>query len=200
MPRVKRSYSDGDWEFEMHICPVCTKESMGKAMSPCSECRKLTCQNCGLIVRGCGKDNYSRVCELCQKKVFKGKRKYCTEMECKDCDNKSPRFKKAMERKSGQYEAFRRQFDAVAWKKTHQPINYVGRYTGRWLADMILSEDGFERGYIDWLIREGEKPRDPQYTEAQNKNFAIYVEEALALTEMIAKTMIVPRVLRKLKD
>jgi len=65
---------------------------------------------------------------------------------------------------------------------------------------MVVSGDAFERGYVDWLITEGDKAPDPQYTEAQNKNFAIYVAEARELKQLILNTKLVPRNLRKLKD
>jgi hypothetical protein len=194
-------WNDPDWEFKMHVCPICAMNVIGKAMWPCSECRLLTCESCGLIPRGCGNDDHKLVCGNCQRDVFKGKRKYCSDPDCDDCSNKSPRFKKALQRKSGQYDAFRQQFDAEAWKATHQPINYEGRYTGRYLADIVLSDDAFERGYIDWLIAEGSRRRpNPQYTEAQNKNFQIYVREALALKDLISRTAIIPREQRKLND
>lgn len=189
-----------DWEFQEHECPICNKQWMGKNMWPCSECRKLICENCGLINRGCAHDDYSSVCLRCHNKVFEGKRKYCTDKDCAGCSNKSPRFKKALERKGDVIQAFRRQFDVAAWKLTHKPINYPGRYTGRYLADIILSEDSFERGYIHWLIEEGSKPRSSEYTQEQHDNFAGYVKEALELRDLVNNTKIVPRNMRKLKD
>jgi hypothetical protein len=194
------SSGSDDWELQEHTCPICKKDWMGKNMWPCSECRKLICEACGLINRGCGDDENSSVCQRCHIKVFDGKRKYCTDHTCENCDNKSPRCKKALERRGDVYAAFIQQFDLEAWKTKHMRINYPGMFRGRYLADLVVSSDSFERGYIHWLIKEGSKPRSPQYTDVQHDNFQIYVREALELRELINATKVVPRDMRKLKD
>jgi len=56
------------------------------------------------------------------------------------------------------------------------------------LIDLFLRRDDFERGYIDWLIREGSGPPKSQYSEEQNKNFQKYVLEATELKNMVAET------------
>jgi hypothetical protein len=203
MPRdrsPKRSSTSEDSEWMMQRCPVCDEEYPQGKMWRCAQCRKLVCEDCGLIPRGCGKDDYSKICLRCKTTVFKGKHKYCTEQDCDDCDNKSPRFRKALERKGDQYETFRQQFKPEVWKKTHQAINYVSRYRGKWLADIIMSGDSFERGYIDWLIRQDGQPPPPDQTDAQNRNFAKFVAEAHELKQLILNTKLVQRNLRKLAD
>jgi hypothetical protein len=199
-PAVSES-DDDDWEFQMHICPICNEENMGKNMWHCSECRKLVCEGCGLITRGCSRGtDATKVCQLCHTQVFAGKRKYCTESQCTKCCNKSPRFKKTVEHKDAQVVEFQKQFNPSEWKKTHEPISYPGKYQGRFLADIFMSQDGFERGYIDWLIREGAKPRDPKYSDKQNKDFARAVKEATELKALVTHTKMVLRPMRKLKD
>jgi hypothetical protein len=76
------------------------------------------------------------------------------------------------------FEKFKSSFNVVGWRLAHPAINYPGKYTGRYLVDLFLSEDKFEQGYIDWLIKEGAKPASPEYSAAQHENFQKYVREA----------------------
>lgn len=182
------SSGSGDWEFEMHACGQCHQEAIGKSMWPCGECHTLICQECDLVHRGCEDDEDSTVCKQCFETVFKGKHKYCTDAWCLDCSNKSPQHKASKQREIDQYDKFKATINVAAWKRDHQAINYPGKYTGRYLIDLFLSHDNYERGYIDWLIKEGAGPPKPQYTEEQNLNFQRYVQEALELKNKIAET------------
>jgi len=187
LDELDESGSD-DWEFDMHACGECRQESIGKSMWPCSECHTLICQGCNLIPRGCADDDDEKVCNQCFEDVFHSKHKYCTESWCDGCSNKSPQFKAAQQRELDQYDKLKATINVVAWKKIHPAINYPGKYKGRYLIDLFLSRDDFERGYIDWLIKEGSGPPKSQYSEEQNRNFQKYVLEATELKNMVAET------------
>lgn len=191
-----RSDSNGDEDFKMIECGQCQERTIGKSMWRCAECEELICQSCDLIHMGCQFEEDGCVCSGCFEVVFKNKRKYCTDSICSGCDNKSPQFKAARQREQAQYEKFKDETNVLHWKRYHPPINYPGKYKGRYLIDLFLSSDSFERGYIDWLIKEGSGPPKPQYSQEQNDNFQKYVKEAHDLKKLLSQTKLGKHALR----
>lgn len=183
-----RDSSGSDTDFKMIKCGQCRERTIGKSMWRCAECEELICQSCDLIRRGCQSDEDGCVCRGCFEFVFKNKYKYCTDSNCPGCYNKSPQFHAARQRENEQYEKFKADTNILHWKRYHPAINYPGKYKGRYLIDLFFSSDSFERGYIDWLIREGDHPPKPQYSKEQNENFQKYVKEAHDLKTLVSQT------------
>lgn len=179
--------SSSDWEFRDNECGVCEEMALGKTMSRCGECEELICQNCPMHYVGCEHDDEAHICDWCFESVYKQKKKYCLDKTC-SCDNKTPQFKAKQENKEKQYDQFVQNFDIAEWKKTHIPINYPSKHRGSYLVDLLLSHDSFQRGYIDWLIANGNKNNGNQYSKEQNENFQRFVAEAKELKQAISNT------------
>lgn len=187
----------GDWEFEEHKCVECRGRFLGKNMWPCAECQRFVCEACDMVQMGCADDDEARLCSYCFKEIYKGNKKYCTEKTCPDCSNKPPRFKAQQRRMEEQFYKFKKHFDIEKWKQENPPINYAGKYKGKHLIDLFLSDDSFEHGYVDWLIARGKEPPDTAYSREQNKNFQVYVSQARELKSKLEQTKLTKKTLRK---
>jgi hypothetical protein len=109
---------------------------------------------------------------------------YCHDPEC-HCENGNPKRNAKQQRIERHNRLPLVQVDKQAWKAQHPPINYPGKYTGRYLVDIATSSNDFERGYLDWLIKEGSKTPHPRYSAEQNENFQKYVQEARELKQAL---------------
>jgi hypothetical protein len=124
---------------------------------------------------------------LCEECVSVDEPQYCEEEECSDCANKSPEFKAKKKEAEQRFVEFKSKFDVEAWKKTHKKIDYPGRHTGKYLIDIYFSDNNFDHGYIDWLLKQPCKNNG--YSKAQNQNFAHFVEEAREIKKKEAEFM-----------
>jgi len=178
------SSSLGDWHFHMIPCNSCKVEVIGKSMEICGDCNQKYCQDCDMHFVGCAHDDSAFICNICFSNNHQRKKKYCPEPLC-DCQNKSPRFMLSKRRKYHRRMYFNTHFDAEKWKETHVPINYPSVHKGKYLVDVMKSNDDFDYGYIDWLIRTGSDCNaQKQYTAEQNANFQKFVAEAKELKKI----------------
>jgi hypothetical protein len=186
-PRIHNESSAGpdeDTDFVMRRCHVCDERAIGKSMSSCEECHRPICQSCedDSVYMGCSEDR-GQVCSICLEVKYHGRRKYCPIADC-GCDNPSPKRKakeKAEELVAARKDAtFRANLNVEEWKKTHPPINFPSRYRNRYLVDIFLSDQEFERGYLNWLDKEAIH-RLPNQTDEEYQNFQNYRKEAAEL-------------------
>jgi len=175
---------DSDSDFVEFTCVDCGTEMMGQNMWHCRDCGERICQACNFgIYYGCA-DAEEHLCLKCFADNYDNKRVYCDNVKC-CCSNGNPKRNAKQKRMERLDRLPLAQIDKQAWKVQHPPINYPGKYTGRYLVDIATSSNDFERGYLDWLIKEGSKKPEARYTAEQNENFQKYVQEAKELKQAL---------------
>jgi hypothetical protein len=142
-------------------CGVCGEKILEDNTNTlvCCECGESFCDHHSHTYCGC---EYLEelICKKCR-----GKPIYCDDSDC-ECDNKHPSVlgkRKAAEQRRQQLEergaaALQQHFTAARiaeWKAAHPAIAYAGKYRGVYLVDLVLSSDAFKRGYLDWVLRQG---------------------------------------------
>jgi len=185
-----KSPSRNSYESDVWNCTQCidTDAIPEDDLYFCCKCHAHMCQICFDYSANIGCIfSENKVCKLCFENVYKNKPVYCDDRDC-DCDNKTPKQLAARRYKSEFNSLPLCGIDVEEWKHAHSPINYPGKYTGRYLVDIALSNDDFERGYIQWLIKEGKKSHDTsKYTLEQQENFQRYVQEAKELEKLLKR-------------
>jgi len=179
-----------DSDFQDHECVNCLTMHIGKSMWYCGTCNGKLCQSCDDLHIGCADDEESHICKLCFAEHYNSRPRYCRDNDCTSCLNKSPKFKARQERAEIAFDTFKRTVDREAWKKRHRPIDYPSKHFGKYLIDLLLSSDPFERGYIDWMLNSSKT-----YTGPKAPTFPQFLAEAREL--QAASTKIRKQPLRK---
>ena len=181
--------SNEDTDFVMRKCGVCTERAIGKSMYPCPICNLPICQGCqdNSFYMGCTQTEESDpVCSKCVKSKYKGRRKYCSVPDC-DCNNPSPKRVNIIITKAEIEQQARQRFIELVnvdeWKKTHKPISFKSQHKGKYLIDLFINGNDWERGYANWLVKLA-TVRPKGQSDADYEIFQSYRKEAKEILDL----------------